>query len=117
AARYLLSWLHYQRGNLLESAVIGKHLARRHADSAVARAAARVALAALNDLYRQEVSAGAGDASLARGRLLGLADYVAAKWPDQEEGQIAFDMRLGFHLDAEEYDKVREIVAELPPDS
>lgn len=117
AARYFLSWLHYQKGNLREAVVLGEYLAKRHPDAAGARPASRIALASLDSLIRQLKSTGATDFEFETSKLFEVADYVAAKWPDQPEGDLAFDMRLNVYLNADDFQKAQEFIAAIPANS
>ncbi len=116
-ARYLLCYFHYQKQHYYEAAVLGEYLARKYPDSANARPAARVALAALDALYRQEKEAGDQDLSFEQNKIFDLAGYVTDRWADMPEADLALDLLIGFYINAGQYDKGTEILSHIKDDS
>jgi hypothetical protein len=113
---YLLSFFHYQRGNYLDAALFGEHVARRYPDSASARPGARVAMVAFDAAFRKAQQAGE-DVSFESGKLSEMADYVSLKWPDQPEADAAFDALLSLYINQGDYEKAAQTLERIKPDS
>ncbi|MCC7085957.1 MAG: tetratricopeptide repeat protein [Pirellulales bacterium] len=113
---YLLGYFHYQRGEYLDAAVFGEHVARRYPDAANARACAKVAMAAFDASFRKGQQAGE-DVSFEAGKLAEMADYVARKWPDQPEAAAAFSALVALYINQGEYDKAKQTLDRISPDS
>ncbi len=116
-ARYLLCYFHYQKQHYYEAAVLGEYLAKKFPDSANARPAARVALAALDALYRQQKEDGDKDLTFEQNKIFDLAGYVTNRWADMPEADLALDLLIGFYINAGDYDKGAEILSHIKDDS
>ncbi len=116
-ARYLLCYFHYQKQHYYEAAVLGEYLARKFPNSANARPAARVALAALDALYRQQKEEGDKDLTFEQNKIFDLAGYVTNRWADMPEADLALDLLIGFYINAGDYDKGAEILSHIKDDS
>ena len=116
-ARYLLCYFNYQKQNYYEAAILGEYLAKKFPDSANARPAARVALAALDAIYRQQKEAGDKDLSFEREKIFDLAGYVTNRWADLPEADLALDLLISFYINAGDYDKGVEILSQIKDDS
>lgn len=116
-ARYLLCYFHYQKQRYYESAVLGEYLAKKFPDSVNARPASRVALAALDALYRQQKEAGDKDLTFERNKIFDLAGYITDRWADMPEADLALDLLIGFYINSGDYDKSVEILSHIKSDS
>ncbi len=85
-ARHLLSYCYYMNKQFYESDVLAEHLARRYPQGGLSAQSAAIGMQALADAYNtfSEVDR-AGDLE----RLIDLAKYTAATWPDREQGDDA----------------------------
>ncbi|MGA2701146.1 MAG: tetratricopeptide repeat protein [Isosphaeraceae bacterium] len=85
-ARYNLSFCYYMNKQFYESNVLAEHLARRYPQGGLSPKAAEIGMQALADAYNtyNEVDRGAD-----LERLIDLAKYTAATWPDREQGDDA----------------------------
>jgi len=85
-ARYLLSYCYYASGRYYESAVIAEHLARRYPTREFSDKAADFGLNSYSMAYN--TYSGIDRASDLE-RLVDLATYMVATWPDSEQGDTA----------------------------
>ncbi len=116
-ARYLLCYFHYENGDYYDAALLGEFLAKRFPDSANARPAARIALAAFDALYRQHQHDGDKDLSFERDKIFDLAKYITNRWADQPEADLALDLLIGFYINSGDYQKGSELLNHIKADS
>jgi hypothetical protein len=112
--RYFLCYLYYSSGDYLDAALIGEFLARRFPDSSGARQSAKIAMAAYLKLYAES---GEEDRQFETDRVIGIASYVAQKWPDQEEAVEALNTLIPFMIQAGNLDAAERYLTEIPADS
>ncbi len=85
-ARYLLAYSYYMADRYPEAAVAAEHLARRYPKWESSLQSAELGLSALARSYEDSRSA-SPEVDLAR--LVGLADFIAAGWPDTDQADTA----------------------------
>src|SRR5208282_153920 len=85
-ARYNLSFCYYMNKQFYESNVLAEHPARRYPQGGLSPKAAEIGMQALADAYNtyNEI-----DRAADLERLIDLAKYTAATWPDREQGDDA----------------------------
>ncbi|WP_406697281.1 tetratricopeptide repeat protein [Singulisphaera sp. Ch08] len=90
-ARYKLAFVYYMNKRFYEANVLTEHLARRYPRFSMAPKATEIAMASMADAYNtyREI-----DRTSDLNRLIDIAKYAAATWPDKEEGDTA-RMTLG----------------------
>lgn len=112
--RYFLCYLYFSQGDYLEAAVVGEFLARRFPDSSGARQSAKIAMAAYLKLYAEVEGE---DRQFETDRVIGIADYITQKWPDQEEAIEALNTLIPFMIQAGDLDAAERYLADIPEDS
>jgi tetratricopeptide (TPR) repeat protein len=85
-ARYNLSFCYYMNKEYYESNVLADHLARRYPAGGLSPQASEIAMQALAEAYNTYTEA---DRAADLERLIDLAKYTAATWPDREQGDDA----------------------------
>jgi hypothetical protein len=116
-ARYVMCYFQYQKGNYFDAAVLGSFLAKRFPDSPNARSAARVALAALDAIYRQQREKNDGDLSFETTKLFDMAQFISGHWPDQPEADLALDVLINYQISSGNYDESAKMLAMIKADS
>jgi tetratricopeptide (TPR) repeat protein len=90
-ARYNLAFCFYMNQQFYEADVLAEHLARRYPQGGLSPKAIEIGMQSLADAYNTYTEIDrAGDLE----RLIDLAKYAAATWPDREQGDEAH-MNLG----------------------
>jgi tetratricopeptide (TPR) repeat protein len=113
-ARYELAFSYYMNKNFYEADVLAEHLARRYPQGGLSPKATQVAMQALADAYNTFTEI---DRISDIDRLVDLARYTAATWPDREEGDDA-RMNLGLiYTGRGQYDKAIEVLGGVRPRS
>lgn len=85
-ARYNLSFCYYMNKQFYEANVLAEHLARRYPQGGLSPKAVEIGMQALAEAYNTYTEVDrAGDLE----RLIDLAKYAAATWPDREQGDDA----------------------------
>ena len=110
-ARFYLSRLNYRSQRYYDAAVLSEFLVRNYPENDHAREAAKVAIAAYQQLYRRS----AGDRAFESARLVEIADYVAAIWPDEEQGDNANLILLNFAIQQGKIEAADQYLAKISP--
>ncbi|MFO0890653.1 MAG: tetratricopeptide repeat protein [Isosphaeraceae bacterium] len=106
-ARYNLSFCYFMNKNYYEADVLAEHLARRYPQAGLSPKASEIGMQALAEAYN---SFGVGDRSVDLDRLIDLARYTAAAWPDREQ---ADDARLNLGVIYQGRGKYDQAIAEF----
>ncbi|MGC8641625.1 MAG: tetratricopeptide repeat protein, partial [Isosphaeraceae bacterium] len=85
-ARYKLSFCYYMNKQYYESHVLAEHLARRYPGAELAPKATEIGMQSLAEAYN---TYGDFDRASDLERLIDLAKYTAATWPEREQGDDA----------------------------
>jgi TolA-binding protein len=85
-ARYLMAYAAYMAGKYYEADVLAEHLARRYPGGGLSPKAAEIAMASLTNAYSTFTAV---DRANELNRLIDLATYVAATWPDSDQADSA----------------------------
>ncbi len=104
----------FNQENYFESVVLGEHLATKHSDHRLAKNAASVALGSYLKLYGDGSSPSA--AALQR-RLVRLADFMAATWPNDKGAQDALITLVSFMVNQGDVEAAERYLAKIPTDS
>jgi len=112
--RYYLAYLYWTAGDLYEAAVAGEFLARRYSDSAGARQAAKIAMAAYVTLFNQ---APEDDREFESQRMTGIAEYIAERWAGEPEADDAWMMLIRAALGEGDLARAQQYLAKIPAES
>ena len=85
-ARYNLSFCYYMNKQFYESNVLAEHLARRYPQAGLSPKATEIGMQSLAEAYNTFTEV---DRASDLERLIDLARYTAATWPDREQGDDA----------------------------
>jgi cellulose synthase operon protein C len=109
-ARYNLSFCYFMNKQYYESAVLAEHYARRYPQGGQGAKATEIGMQAWAEAY----STSTGPYRLNDlNRLIDLANYTVATWPDKEQGDGA-RMNLGLiYLGMGQYDKAIEVLSAI----
>jgi tetratricopeptide (TPR) repeat protein len=106
-ARHTLSYCYYMNKQFYEANVLAEHLARRYPQAGLSPQSAEIGMQALADAYNTYTEI---DRISDLERLIDLAKYAAATWPDRDQGDAAH-LNLGqIYQGRGQYD---EAIAEL----
>ena len=112
--RYFLCYLYYVRQDYYEAALIAEFVARRYPDNAGARPCARIALACYQALLAQS---GSGEREFETTRIMSIAEYIVAKWPEQKEAQEALQTLIPLMINADKLAEARGFLHKIPADA
>lgn len=112
--RYYLCWIYWDQQRYQEAAVLGEHLARRRPDSRYAAAAAGVALRAYEKLLAEQAAAGEPASDYLTARLSGIAELIAARWPDSSDATAAATLLVTAAMRAGDLDEAESLIGQLP---
>ena len=113
-ARYVLSYLHFEKQDYYEAAVLGEMVARRFPGSSAARHCANLALWSFRQLYDLNTT---GDRSFETSRVIATARYLADNWGDTSEGQSALNQLIEFSIRSGDVSQARKFLGQIPEDS
>ncbi|MEQ8846524.1 hypothetical protein [Botrimarina sp.] len=108
-ARYLLAYLDWDSGEQAAAAERAEDVARSQSATDAGPKAARLAMAALEQLAR-------GGDSAASGRLIELAQFTADRWPGSPAAEAAATVRLSEALRAGDFAAANAALAAAPAD-
>lgn len=112
--RYLLCFMYYQEGRSYDAAVLGEFLATKYPESAGARSAAKIALAAYVDGYQ----ASKPDARDFDRRKMGeIAEFITKRWPGEAEADEAWTVLMSIAVNERELPKAVEYLGKIPLES
>ena len=110
-ARYMRTFLLYDKQAFRDAAEQGTMLAERYPNAKGSRQAAKIAMAAWQQLARQSDPAIVQEA---KAKLVSLAQVVARIWPADAEGAEAFTILLGSATEAHDPAAILAIVQQVP---
>ncbi len=113
--RYYLTYLYWTSGDLYEAAVLGEFLTRRYPDSAGARSAAKVAMAAWVKL--RAGIAKSEDRSFETKKLTDLAEFIAGRWTGRPEAEEATVMLVRSAVADQDPQRAMQYLQRLPEKS
>ncbi|QDU88212.1 hypothetical protein Pla175_15840 [Pirellulimonas nuda] len=112
-ARYLLSYLRYENEEYYRAAVLGSYIAQQYPDDPNAEKGAKVALASLEQLYRQageDAAGGFESRSLAE-----MAGFVTRRWPGSTTADAAFTVLLSLAIRENRLSEARAVIDSVEP--
>jgi tetratricopeptide (TPR) repeat protein len=112
--RYYQAYLNYVQGRYYDAAIVGEFVASRYPKSALARQAAKIALAAYLQAYNGQPS-DRRDVELAR--MVGVAQLIALQWPREPDTAEAWMLLADVALQNGDLAKANDYLARIPPDS
>ena len=113
-ARYFLTFLFYEGGKFAEAGTLGRMLTERYPNAKGSRQAARIAMAA----WQQVAQRGDGEAAQqARARAAELAGLVMKTWPDEPESADAAVIAISTAAAAQDPAAIISIVQQVSPAS
>ncbi len=112
--RYFLAYLYYLRQDYYEASLIGEFVARRYPDSTSARQCAKISLASLLQLHQL---GGDDDKQFESDRIVMIAEYILAQWPEYPEAEEALATLVPFMINTKQLERARGYLAQLPDDS
>ncbi|HJQ81340.1 MAG TPA: hypothetical protein VJ828_15370 [Lacipirellulaceae bacterium] len=98
--RYFLCWLYWEAEDYYRAAVLGEFIARRYPDHPAASSAAKLSMAAFEQLYSRAAAAGGDNAATefeAR-RMAGMAEFITRRWPGTDDADAAFNVLVSFAI-------------------
>lgn len=117
--RYFLCWLYWENGDYYRAAVLGEFLARRYPDHSTAAAAAKLAMASYERMYRQAVEAGpetAGPvkevAEFEARRMAQMAEYITRRWPGTPDADAAYSVLVTYAIRNDRIAEAEQLLAE-----
>jgi hypothetical protein len=113
-ARYFLAFVDYSDGRYYESFLLADHLARRYPQGGLSPKATEIGMAALTMAYNTFDKV---DRLSDLDRLVTLAEYTAATWPDTEQGDMARNTLGEIAMGRGEYATAAERYEAVRPDS
>ena len=108
--RYFLCFLYHTTERYMDAAVVGEFLARRYPESPGARQAAKIAMAAWLKLYE----AAGGEREFETGQVIEIAQYIARRWPEQDEGMDALKTLIPLMIRAGDLDAAQGYLEQIP---
>jgi len=112
SARSMLAYLLYDAKRYREAAELGGLLAEKFPDAMGSRQASKVALASWQALMKD---ADAGKE--AKQKLFALAEFMAAKWPTDEEGAIGLATLVAAALETRNVEQILTAMKKVPAES
>ncbi|MBX6313680.1 MAG: hypothetical protein IRY99_12290 [Isosphaeraceae bacterium] len=113
-ARYLMAYACYQGQRYYEAAALADHMARHYPKWDMAPKAAELGLAAIAGAYNLYSNF---DRAADLDRLIDLAQYTAATWPDTEQADFARTVLGEIALERGDYAKAAQAFEAIRPES
>jgi hypothetical protein len=115
--RYFMSWLYWEDGDYYRAAVLSDFLARRYPDHRTAPSAARIAIAAYEQLAKQSQAndgdLGGGD--FATRRAVAMAEFVTRRWPGTPDAEAATRILVNSAIRGDRVDDAEKLLAAVSP--
>ena len=108
--RYFLCYLYHTTERYMDAAVVGEFLARRYPESPGSRQAAKIAMAAWLKLYE----AAGGERQFETDQVIGIAQYIARRWPEQDEAIDALNTLIPLMIQAGDLDAAQGYLEDIP---
>lgn len=121
AARYYLAVLYWEEKRIYEAATLATFLTEQYPDGEFAASAAKVALAALEQLSIEARAAtapdGGGASPFAARKLAQLAEFVAQRWPQSPDAASALNVLVQTALRENRLEEAQALLERLPAES
>ena len=112
--RYLMCYLKFADNNYYDAIILGEFVCRRYPASAGARQCAKIALASYIKLFSENKSE---DKEFESDRIVGIADYIVQKWPDQPEAEEALNTLIPFMIREGQLDRAQAYLDKISKES
>lgn len=113
-ARYLSAVILFQQEKYHAAQVAGEYIARKHPDSADARSAANLTLAAMLRTYGEGLG---GDRDVEAKQLDSMATYILERWPEDKAAETARVARIETALYLKNYAALPDLIKAVPESS
>jgi tetratricopeptide (TPR) repeat protein len=111
--RYFLCWLYWEAEDFYRTAVLGEFIARRYPDHPAASSAAKLSMAAFEQLYSKAAAADGDNAATefeAR-RMAGMAEFITRRWPGTDDADAAFSVLVSFAIRNDRIEEAEKLLA------
>jgi tetratricopeptide (TPR) repeat protein len=117
--RYFLCWLYWEAEDFYRAAVLGEFLARRFPDHPAASSAAKISMAAFEQLYNRAVASGGGkeNTDFEARRMAEMADFIVRRWPGTPDADIAFGVLVSYAIRNDQIGQAEKLLAEASAES
>jgi hypothetical protein len=116
--RYLLCYLSYAKGDVLEASVLGEFIARRYPDSQGARQCAKIAMASYIRLYSEKDPQNPDEnKDFEAQQIIGICKYITDKWPNEPEAGEALNTLIPFMIKEKRLAEAQQYLDQIPKDS
>lgn len=109
-ARYYLCYLNWEEQRYYDAAIFGEFLASKYPQSAGARSAAKIAMAAYLAKYNAEDNA---NQDFDARRIVGVAQLIARRWPNSSEADEAYNMLVSFMIQQEKFAEAEQYLQKI----
>jgi tetratricopeptide (TPR) repeat protein len=116
--RYFLCWLYWDNEQYFEAAALGEFLARRYPDHPSAEAAAKLALASYDRLYRavgQPTDVQPPDTEFEARHMAKIAEFITRRWPGSSAAESATRILVSYAIRNDRIDDAKALLAQVAP--
>jgi hypothetical protein len=114
--RYFLCWLDWDNGQYYEAAALGEFLARRYPDHPSAEAAAKLALASYDRLYRAASQADGKqptDTEFEARHMAKIAEFITRRWPGSPAAESAMRILVSYAIRNDRIDDAKALLGQV----
>jgi tetratricopeptide (TPR) repeat protein len=114
--RYFLCWLCWDHGDYYDSAALGEFLARRYSDHPSAEAAAKLALASYDKLYRAASPSDGKqppDTEFEARHMAKIAEFITRRWPGSPTAEAAMRILVSYAIRNDRIDEARAMIGQI----
>jgi len=112
--RYFLCWLYWESQDFYRAAILGEFLARRFPDHPAASSAAKISMAAFEQLLSRAASGGSrkGDTEFESRRMAQMAEFISKRWPGSPDADVAFGVLVSYAIRTNRIGDAEKLLAE-----
>ena len=114
--RYFLCWLCWDHGDYYDSAALGEFLARRYSDHPSAEAAAKLALASYDKLYRSASPSDSKqppDTEFEARHMAKIAEFITRRWPGSPTAEAAMRILVSYAIRNDRIDEAKAMIGQV----
>jgi hypothetical protein len=113
--RYFLCWLYWDNEQYFEAAALGEFLARRYPDHPSAEAAAKLALASYDKLYRaaSQPDDKPGDTDFEARHMAKIAEFITRRWPGSPTAESATKILVSYAIRNDRIDDAKAMLGQV----
>ena len=114
--RYFMCWLCWDNEQYYESASLGEFLARRYSDGPSAAAAAKLALASYDRMYRLAAQPGVKrqDTEFEARHMAQIAEFITRRWPGSPTAEAANQILVSNAIRNDRIDDAKAMLSQVP---